>query len=390
MFEYFPSNYPWSLGVALSISMGGDITEIDNACRPLARVVEGASTAVSTEAWFQSWSKEGQKLEGLGHADHLLGRRYSAGEKYVRASNYFLLAERNMPWSDPRRLATYNKALELFDNGTRLRGDRVERVEVPYEDSTLAGYLLLPEGEGPFPCVVFYNGFDSIKEMHYLMFGREARQRGVAVLFVDQEGTGEAMRLKNLVKRHDSEVSAGCFLDTLEQHSRIDNDRIGIIGLSAGGYDAPRAAAFEKRFKCVACVGAFYNFSDYLGLYGLGEEKEVSVGVSDLNDHLRKVMGKPDLMDAVKAFARRDLTGVLDKITVPFLIMHGENDRQVPLWHAERSIEEAVNSPKAELKVFTLTEGSSEHCGIDTISLHAQYTFDWMAEQLGGSTTCQL
>jgi fermentation-respiration switch protein FrsA (DUF1100 family) len=41
-------------------------------------------------------------------------------------------------------------------------------------------------------------------------------------------------------------------------------------------------------------------------------------------------------------------------ITCPFLIVHGENDRQIPLWHAEKLYEAAVNSPDRELKVFQL------------------------------------
>ena len=47
------------------------------------------------------------------------------------------------------------------------------------------------------------------------------------------------------------------------------------------------------------------------------------------------------------------LDGVVEKITVPFLIAHGENDRQIPLEYAHRSYEQAVNSPKRELRVFT-------------------------------------
>ena len=35
MFEYFRNNYTWSLGVMGAINRGGQISEIDEACRPL-------------------------------------------------------------------------------------------------------------------------------------------------------------------------------------------------------------------------------------------------------------------------------------------------------------------------------------------------------------------
>ena len=83
------------------------------------------------------------------------------------------------------------------------------------------------------------------------------------------------------------------------------------------------------------------------------------------------------------AFAdRMTLKGVADKIKCPLLIVHGENDRQIPLWHAERTYEDAVNAKSRELKVFTLADGGAEHCGADNGSLIVDYICDWVADQL--------
>jgi fermentation-respiration switch protein FrsA (DUF1100 family) len=79
------------------------------------------------------------------------------------------------------------------------------------------------------------------------------------------------------------------------------------------------------------------------------------------------------------------LEGVADKITCPLLVVHGENDRQIPLWHAQRLIEAAVNSPNRKLKVFTLAEGGAEHCQVDNQVLAVDYMADWVAKTLGGN-----
>jgi len=75
---------------------------------------------------------------------------------------------------------------------------------------------------------------------------------------------------------------------------------------------------------------------------------------------------------------------IADKITCPLLILHGENDRLVPLSEAQKLFEEAVNSPGRKLKIFTLAEGGSEHCQVDNNAMALDYMADWVAEVLGG------
>jgi fermentation-respiration switch protein FrsA (DUF1100 family) len=75
---------------------------------------------------------------------------------------------------------------------------------------------------------------------------------------------------------------------------------------------------------------------------------------------------------------------VAEKITCPLLVVHGENDRQIPLWHAEKTIAAAVNSPNRRLKLFSLAEGGAEHCQVDNGSMAVDYIADWVAEVLGG------
>jgi cephalosporin-C deacetylase-like acetyl esterase len=43
-------------------------------------------------------------------------------------------------------------------------------------------------------------------------------------------------------------------------HVWIDKDRIAVMGVSLGGYFAPRCAAFEKRFKACVAWGAIYDW----------------------------------------------------------------------------------------------------------------------------------
>jgi fermentation-respiration switch protein FrsA (DUF1100 family) len=80
------------------------------------------------------------------------------------------------------------------------------------------------------------------------------------------------------------------------------------------------------------------------------------------------------------------LNGVMERIRVPFLVTHGEKDRQISVDYAYQSYEQLVNSPRRELKIFTAREGGVEHVGADNMAYGRDCIADWFANTLGGHT----
>jgi pimeloyl-ACP methyl ester carboxylesterase len=381
MFEPFPGNYVWNLSVNITLSCGGNIGEVDRACRPLKEAAARGEDA-GTALFFESWVKVANQVAENARVDERAGRRLSAGTKYHRAAIYLLSAERMQSRDYAPRWEAYRKGLELFKRGVELRGEDCEFVEIPYEGKAYTGLFIKapPRRNGkPAPCLVSCNGLDSMKEQLFGSGNAHAfAQRGMSTLLIDQPGTGEALRNRGLVGRHDSEAWASCAVDVLQKRNDVDGDRIGMFGLSLGGYFAPRAAAFEKRFKLCAVLGANHNWGE---LQKRRQLREGSNPVPHYWDHVMWVFGKNSIDDFMAWAPNMDLNGVVEKITVPFLITHGSGDRQIPVEYAHQSYDQAVNSPQRELKIFTPDDFEIEHCGADNGTVMRDYLADWMGEQ---------
>ncbi|MFJ9778921.1 alpha/beta hydrolase family protein [Amycolatopsis sp. NPDC101161] len=375
MFEYFPGNYVWNLGVVAALNSGGLIDEVDRACRPIREAAARGSDA-GTPDFLRAWTALTDQLVGQAEEAEKAGHNRTAGELYFRATNYLCQAERMLAHSDPNRLPTYRRVLDLAQKSFALRDPGVSRVAIPYEGTTLPAYF--SSAGASAPVVVLVNGLDSTKEHMYSSgHWQELAARGVSCLMLDQPGTGEALRLQGLTARIDAEAWAGAAVDWLETRSDVDTSRIGIVGWSLGGYYAPRAAAFEKRFALCVAWGANHNWG---AVQRRRLEREGERPVPHYWEHVLWVWGHDDL-DAFIEFADGvHLDGVVEKITVPFLIAHGENDRQIPLEYAHRSYEQAVNSPRRELRVFTPEEGATEHIGLDHLAHVSTYIADWVAD----------
>lgn len=386
MFKYFPTNYVWNLSVDLAIEMGARIGEIEEMCAPLQEAAK-APDAAGTQAFRETWVRMADKLCGLAEEDEARGWMYSAGEKYRRASSYLITAERLQAHNAPGRLAVYQRELELFLKGSQLLGDRVQRVELPYEGTHLSALYYPAHGLQPgkrAPLLVQLNGLDSTKEMKYLV-GLPAwlAQRGVSSLVVDQPGTGEALRLHGLTARYDTEHWASRVVDWLERHPEVDPKRIGCEGVSLGGYYCPRTVAMEPRFACGVAWGANHDWRD---VQKRRLEKEGDFPVPHYWAHVCWVWGAKDVDDFMRIAENVHLDGVVEKIKVPFLVTHGERDSQIPLKWAHRTYEQLVNSPQRELKVFTDREGGSQHASFDNSINAGHYIADWVAQTLGGHT----
>jgi dienelactone hydrolase len=384
MFRYFPTNYVWNLSVDLAIEMGARIGEIEEMCAPLQEAAKQPDAA-GTAAFRETWSRMGDKLSELAREDEARGRLLSAGDKYGRAAVYYMTCERLQAHGAPGRAELYQRFLETFRRGVALSRENCERVEIPYEGKILAALYVRAEGvSGPAPILVQLNGLDSTKEMKFRV-GLPAwlARRGVASLVVDQPGTGEALRLQGLHARYDSEHWASRIVDWLETRDDVDPRRIGCEGVSLGGYYCPRAVAFEPRFACGVAWGANHDWRD---VQKRRLEREGNFPVPHYWAHVRWVFGAKTQDEFMALAENMHLDGVLDRIRVPFLVTHGENDSQIPLKWAHRTYELLVNNPKRELKIFTAREGGSQHSSFDNSANAGAYIADWVAETLGGRT----
>ncbi len=385
LFQYFPSNYVWNLTIAIALESGARIGEIEEMSRPLLEAAARGEDA-GTPQFLEQWVKMADKLSDLAGEDLERGRGFSAGAKLDRASLYYQLAERMQGAGAPNREATYAKALSSFRRGVEAGSGNFRRVEIPYEGKVIPGYFSQAQGvSGPAPTVLYVNGLDSTKEMlAWSGLPAALAQRAVSTLSIDQPGTGEALRYHGLHARYDTEHWASAVVDWLETQAEVDPGRIAMGGISLGGYYAPRAVANEPRFAAGFVWGGNHNWGEVqeARLRNEGERP-----VPHYWDHVRWVWGVPD-MEAFKAlWPKINLDGEVEKIRVPFLVTHGEKDRQIPLKYAQATYDQLTGSPKRELKIFTQREGGVEHVGADNTSFARDFIADWLAETLGGRTS---
>jgi dienelactone hydrolase len=379
VFEYFPGNYVWNLGVVAALNSGGLIDEVDRACRPIREAAANGEDA-GTPDFLRAWAALTDQLAGQAEDAEKAGHIRTAGQLYARATNYLCQAERMLANSDPNRIPAYRRVLALQQKAFDLKDRRISRVAIPYAGTTLPAYFsAAPAADaGPVPVIVLVNGLDSTKEHMYSSgHWQELAARGVSCLMLDQPGTGEALRLQGLTARIDAEAWAAAAVDWLTARADVDPARIGITGWSLGGYYAPRAAAFEKRFALVVAWGANH---DWGAVQRRRLEREGMRPVPHYWEHVLWVWGYDDL-DAFIDFADGvNLDGVAEKITVPFLIAHGAGDRQIPVDYAHRSYDQAVSSPKRELRIFTAEEGATEHIGLDHLPYVSSFIADWVTD----------
>ena len=254
-------------------------------------------------------------------------------------------------------------------------------MEVPFEGGkSLPAYFVKKAGTEAvrYPTILFFDGLDVTKEIQYFRGVEELAKRGMACLILDGPGNGESIRFRGMPARHDSEVAGGAAIDYLEKRGDVNKDRIGVMGISLGGYFAPRAAAFEKRFKACVAWGAQY---DYHAVWKSRVERAFKTALSVPGEHIAWFLGVDTMDAALKKLEPFTLAGVAGKIECPFLLTHGEADAQISTEIARKQFAE-VGSKDKTFKIFTRQEGGAEHCQGDNLTLGITYIADWFTDKL--------
>ncbi len=166
--------------------------------------------------------------------------------------------------------------------------------------------------------------------------------------------------------RPDYEAAVSTVIDALSTRTDIDMNRIGMAGVSLGGFYSERAAAFEPRVKAVVGnCGPFSWAECWSHLPQLSKDAYVYHS------------GSKDEAEAMKKAEELTLDGAAQKIRQPLLVIHGKKDRLVP-WEQAHQIVKAVGK-NAELAMFE--EGN--HVCNNIPFVYRPLTGDWMKEKLG-------
>jgi dipeptidyl aminopeptidase/acylaminoacyl peptidase len=325
---------------------------------------EEVTASMKTYAdWCSAWSARAAHHEAIAQEAMAKQHFLTAGEGFQRAGVYYHFAAFLFVNDVPQMKVAHQKAIACRQAALPYLTPPGERVAIPYEGTTLYGILRKPAGITKPPVMVMAVGLDSTKE-ETDAYEAPFLARGIAILVFDGPGQGEAQY--DLAIRGDYEAAVKAVIDYIGTRADLDSNRVGMWGVSLGGYYAPRAAAFDKRIKaCIALGGPFNWGAAWDGLPALTRE------AFRVRSHAKTAE------EARQNAQTLSLEGIAEKITCPIFIVNGRLDRIVPPGDAERLARE-VKGP-AELMMIEDGNHIANNRGYRWRSQSA----DWMKEKLG-------
>jgi dipeptidyl aminopeptidase/acylaminoacyl peptidase len=381
----FPGNFVWSNAVLVTKGMApyGAVAlgEIDEVCERLK------DRQHEPDAWQEEWCRMGERLEKIGDAAEAAGHRMSSGNAYLRAGMYYFTGERFIYPGETKR-EVGRKSIELQTKGLLRRYPNLERVEVPFEGKSLPALFMKAHGaKTRAPTVVVFDGMDNCKEMSVLFNGLEFAARGWNTLAIDGPGQGESLRLREMYARHDYETAGSAAYDYVAAHPDVDSSKVVVMGYSFGGYYAGRVAAYEKRYAAgVAFAALHWDLAGWQREIKRRHETDPK-NTAQSQFHFRWIMGHIEDGDAAIAKAEGfSLREIASRIEMPFLIVHAEEDKVVPLASAHK-LYEALGSKCKHLRILTAEDGSVYHAQADNRQVGVDYIADWIEDNVVNNPT---
>ncbi len=314
------------------------------------------------DEWLDAWTATAEIHRDLAQSALQRGHRRTAGEAFVRAAVSYHFAK--FVWVlDParNRHATEQAVRSLYD-AHALLDPTAKRIEAPIDGGMVVGNLRLPpRADGAAPLVVVIPGLDSTKE-EFFSLESVFLDRGLATLSLDGPGQGETGFHSRI--RPDYEVAVTAALDALAARPEVDLERVGVAGISLGGYYAVRAAAFEPRLKAIAGVSGPFDM-------GAGWDSKPAL----TRDAFRHYSGAGSDAEARERATQLSLDGVAEQVHQPCLVVTGRRDRVIP-WEETKRIADGVRRG-----TWVIYEEATHVCNNVPFKYRPMIA-DWLREQL--------
>jgi len=355
------------------------------------------------DGWYQAWLGLGESTAAIADTAADAGHAVSASAAYLRAATYFgaaVNAVAGLKQSD-QLLPTFRRHRAAWDRFVDTSAVTSDRIEIPYEDGTLPGYVFRPAADGsPRRTLIMVNGSDGAISSLWSGGAAGALERGYNVLLFDGPGQQSMLFERNTAFRPDWEAVITPVVDYLLTRADVDADRVVIYGVSQAGYWVPRALAFEHRLRAaiadpgVVDVAASWtaeipgHLTDLLtdgasGAKKFDRDMDLGMKFSAQTERTWNFRARPYRQEGyaatVLAVQQYNLTAVAADIRTPLLITSPEGEQ---FWPGQSDRLAALVGAAATVVPFTAAEGANLHCQPLGRAVTDQRMFDWLDDHL--------
>ena len=353
------------------------------------------------DGWYEAWLALGDRLSAIADTADKAGHRQSAASAYLRASTYYGVAVNAISalGTTDELVPTFRRHRTAWDRFVDTTSTLVERVEIPYEDTTMPGYLFHPgAGEKPRPALVVANGSDGSLSSLWASCISGGLRRGYHVLVFDGPGQQSMLFERDVLFRPDWEAVLTPVFDVVAARPEIDDGRVALYGISQAGYWVPRALAFEHRFAAAIADPGVVDVSTswldrmpkhLLTLLDEGKDEKFdkdlalgfrfSPGLAHTWNFRARPYGSTGYAETLREVRRYTVADVAGRITTPLLITDPEDEQ---FWPGQAARLAELTSSVSTLVPFTAAEGANFHCQPMARALTEQRMFDWLDETL--------
>ena len=355
-------------------------------------------------SWVEEWSATAERLAGEATAGAEAGHSHSAARQFLRVSMYYGAASFVADGTGDSTLFAklWEKHRAAWDRFVDLADLHIERIEIPYEGTTLPGYFFRsgPAGE-PRRTVIFNNGSDGTVTNAWLQGIADALGRGWNAMTFDGPGQNAALVRQHLSFRPDWEKVITPVVDYLLTRPDVDPRKLALLGISQGGYWVPRAVAFEHRVAAAVADPGVVDVSAAMlrqiphflvKLLDAGEQEKFDkdMGLAlHLSASTRSTMAfrmRPygvtsayEFFTAARAYTLSD--EVIGQITCPVLLTDPDHEQ---FWPGQsQELYDKLPGAKALIR-FTAEEGADSHCEPAGNGIRGERIFGWLDQQIKG------
>ncbi len=356
----------------------------------------------SYDSWYEEWNQTAERIASEAANQLAHGHNISARDSYLRAATYHRASEFFLHANpcDPRIAIAYRKAVECYEACARLFEPPIEPVEIPYDHTSLPGYFhRVDASDRKRPLLIIHSGYDGSAQEVHNDGARAAVERGYNVLAFDGPGQFGPVHREGLTFRPDWEKVVTPVVDFALKLPGVNPQKIALMGISFGGYLAPRAAAFEKRIAALIANDGVYDYGAAnlthvpTGMRAVFEQALTAKEAPEVDKmieatmqasptvrwaitHGMYVMGAPTpraYMAAAQAYNLRD--GIAEAITCPTLVCEAEGD--IFFKGQPQQLFDHLTCPRTLMR-FTESEGAGAHCQAGVGRLAYARIYDWL------------